>query len=161
MITSDSQAWTVFATPRTATPDRPTERAGAPTLVKVLGPTEAETDGCPVDLGGPLARRLLTALVAAQGRSVSDERLADFLWGTVRPAQAIAALRAYASRLRRALGEPGRTALRRQGCGYVLCLAPEATDVSRFCRGLELGRELATAGRSTEAVGALTEALAM
>jgi predicted ATPase/DNA-binding SARP family transcriptional activator len=141
--------------------ERPTGRAEPSTLVKVLGPTVAETDGCPVDLGGPLARRLLTALVAARGRSVSDERLADFLWGAVQPAQAIAALRAYVSRLRRALGQPGRSALRRQGCGYVLHLAPEATDTGRFVRGLERGRELAAAGRSSEAVGALTEALAM
>ncbi|HEX4250098.1 MAG TPA: hypothetical protein VH008_19690, partial [Pseudonocardia sp.] len=65
-------------------------------LIKVLGPTEAEVDGHPADLGGPLARRLLTALVAAQCTTVSDDQLGEILWDAGRPPQAIAALRAYA-----------------------------------------------------------------
>src|SRR5882724_1126013 len=114
MITIDSQLWTVPTTPGTDVPEPPAVRAEPSSLVKVLGPTEAEVDGHAADLGGPLARRLLTALVAGQGRTVSDDRLREILWGAVRPVQATAALRAYASRLRRALGGPGRLALRRQ-----------------------------------------------
>ncbi|HEX4249817.1 MAG TPA: SARP family transcriptional regulator, partial [Pseudonocardia sp.] len=112
-------------------------------------------------LGGPLARRLLTALVAAQCTTVSDDQLGEILWDAGRPPQAIAALRAYASRLRRALGGPGRAALRRQGRGYVLWLGQDATDAGRFTRGVEVGRELAESGRCTEAVRVLTEALAL
>ena len=142
-------------------PEPPAVRAEPSSLVKVLGPTEAEVDGHAADLGGPLARRLLTALVAGQGRTVSDDRLREILWGAVRPVQATAALRAYASRLRRALGGPGRLALRRQSSGYVLWLPPESTDAGRFARGVELGGELAGAGRAGEAVRALTDALAL
>jgi predicted ATPase/DNA-binding SARP family transcriptional activator len=130
-------------------------------MLKVLGPTEAENEGYPVDLGGPLARRLLTALIAAQGASVSDDRLTELVWGQVKPVQTTAALRAYISRLRRALGEHGRTALRRQGRGYALRLPPDATDVAWFTRYVEAGRELAADGRAADAMRTLTEALSL
>ncbi|MDT7695974.1 MAG: hypothetical protein QOI75_5341 [Pseudonocardiales bacterium] len=143
--------------------DRPHDHAPVGGMFRVLGATEVEAGGRRVNLGGPLARRLLTALIAARGAAVSDHRLAELVWGQDRPLplQATAALRAYTSRLRRALGEPGRTALRRQGSGYALRLAPDATDVAWFTRQVELGRELAAADRAVEAVQTLTEALAL
>jgi predicted ATPase/DNA-binding SARP family transcriptional activator len=132
-------------------------------MFRVLGSTEVQAGGCQVNLGGPLARRLLTALIAARGASVPDDRLAELVWGQDRPLplQATAALRAYTSRLRRALGEQGRTVLRRQGSGYALRLAPDATDVARFTRQVKLRRELAVADRAVEAVQTLTEALSL
>src|SRR5882757_2848506 len=82
---------------------------------RVLGPTEVVAGERLAELGGRLPRRLLTALIAAEGRTVTDECLAEMVWGSYRPQQATAALRAYTSRLRRALGAHGQVALLRRG----------------------------------------------
>jgi len=160
MITSKRQP-SSSSTPSANAHNRSDSRLPSIGILKVLGPTEAETEGHPVDLGGPLPRRLLTALIAAEGTAVADERLMEFVWGQDRPAQAVAALRAYTSRLRRTLGSHGGTALRRQGCGYALRLAPDATDVARFVRDVEVGRGLVAAGRAADAMQTLTEALSL
>ncbi|HEX4356869.1 MAG TPA: BTAD domain-containing putative transcriptional regulator [Pseudonocardia sp.] len=127
----------------------------------MLGPTEVVAGGRPVELGGRLPRRLLTALVAADGRTVTDDNLAELVWGRDRPLQAISALRAYTSRLRRALGGPGQVALRRQGLGYALPLESYATDVARFTREVTRGRELVAHGRFDAAERVLAEALSL
>ncbi|HEX4247756.1 MAG TPA: BTAD domain-containing putative transcriptional regulator [Pseudonocardia sp.] len=128
---------------------------------RVLGPTEVEVEGTGVDLGGPLPRRLVTALVAVGGQPVSDERLVEAVWGLAGPRRGPAALHVYVSRLRRALGSGAREALERTGSGYRLRLAPEATDTERFSVGLDEGRRLLAQGRADAAVRVLTDALGL
>lgn len=79
--------------------------------VRVLSPIEVTVDGAPVDLGGALPRRLLTALVAAGGQAVPDDRLVEAVWGAAAPAKAAAALQVYVSRLRGVFGSAGRRVL--------------------------------------------------
>ncbi|HKQ41636.1 MAG TPA: winged helix-turn-helix domain-containing protein, partial [Pseudonocardia sp.] len=71
---------------------------------RMLGPLTVENDRGPVALGGPKPRALLAALLVEAGRVVSADRLVVALWGESPPPGAVSALRAYASRLRGALG---------------------------------------------------------
>ena len=48
--------------------------------ILVLGPIAARVDGREVPIGGPRQRRLLAALVRAEGRVVSTGQLADAVW---------------------------------------------------------------------------------
>ncbi len=125
---------------------------------RVLGPTEVESDGLRVDLGGPLPRRLVTALLAAEGRTVGEDALAETIWAGAPPASFSVSLQAYVSRLRRAFGGE-REALERSGDGYRLAVAE--TDAVRFAAGVGRGRELLAADRPGEALRAFDAALGL
>ncbi|GAA4609383.1 putative ATPase/DNA-binding SARP family transcriptional activator [Actinoplanes octamycinicus] len=125
---------------------------------RILGPVEIEVDGVPVAVPGLLPRRLVAALVAGRGRSVSEDALLAVLWGGAPPASARDSLFAYVSRLRRALGG-SRDSLVRTGDGYLL--RTDSTDADRFAESVERGRELLADGRAAEAVPVLAAALAM
>ncbi|GAB2623869.1 hypothetical protein Aab01nite_17290 [Paractinoplanes abujensis] len=122
---------------------------------KVLGSTEIEVDGAVADLGGPLPRRLVTALLAAEGRPVAEPTLAEAIWGDEAPANPTSSLQAYVSRLRRTLGRP---ALARAGEGYRL--AVDDTDAARFAADVRRGRELLAGERPGEALRLFDTALA-
>ncbi|WP_020670790.1 AfsR/SARP family transcriptional regulator [Amycolatopsis nigrescens] len=126
---------------------------------RVLGPTEVETDGRRIAFGGRLPRRLLTALIAADGQVVTSDRLADEIWGENPPPGAGGTLQVYISRLRRALGQPTAALLERSGAGYRFRVDAESTDAGLFTRLGEEGRRLFANGRAGEAVDVLTEAL--
>ncbi|MBB4678710.1 BTAD domain-containing putative transcriptional regulator [Crossiella cryophila] len=108
----------------------------------VLGHTEVTCDGLPVQLGGPVPRRLLTALIAARGDVLSYPALATAVWGEPGPARATATLQVYVSRLRGLLGPADRHRLARGHGGYQLIIPPEWTDVARFEAGLARARRL-------------------
>ncbi|MFD5422091.1 BTAD domain-containing putative transcriptional regulator, partial [Streptomyces sp. NPDC127069] len=122
--------------------------------IRVLGPLEAETEGMPVPLGAPRQRALLAGLLAARGRAVSVDRLAEDLWRGTPPAKATVSLHAYVSRLRRVL-EPERPPRTPAGVlvtcppGYALRLPDEAVDAWHFEALLEQARR-AGAARSRE-----------
>ncbi|GAA1840698.1 AfsR/SARP family transcriptional regulator [Asanoa iriomotensis] len=105
--------------------------------IGVLGPVVAwAADGTPIDLRGPRHRAVLARLVAAGGRVVPVDRLADDLWPDP-PAGAVSALRTFVAALRRALepDRPPRTPARvlvTEGPGYALRLPPDAVDAWRF-----------------------------
>ncbi|MBL7253643.1 BTAD domain-containing putative transcriptional regulator [Paractinoplanes lichenicola] len=122
---------------------------------KVLGSTEIEVDGVVADLGGPLPRRLVTALLAAEGRPVAEPTLAEAIWGDEAPASPTSSLQANVSRLRRTLGRP---ALARAGEGYRL--AVDDTDAARFAADVRRGRELLADERPGEALRLFDSALA-
>jgi predicted ATPase/DNA-binding SARP family transcriptional activator len=124
---------------------------------RVLGPTEVGTGRGRVDLGGPLPRRLVTALIAAAGRPVSGDALALAVWGDEPPPSPEVSLQAYVSRLRRALGAEHRDALQRVGDGYRLTGAD--TDVAAFEADVARGRESLAEQRPAEAVRAFDAAL--
>ncbi|MGY1815608.1 AfsR/SARP family transcriptional regulator [Blastococcus sp. SYSU D00820] len=96
--------------------------------IGVLGPTEVRRGGRVQELRGPAPRRLLAVLVAARGAPVPDDRLAGALWPDGVPGGAAATLQSHVSRLRTALGDAGRTLLRRAGDGYALALPPGTVD---------------------------------
>jgi len=125
----------------------------------VLGSTEVRDGDRLVELGGPLPRRLLTALLAAEGRPVSDNQLSESLWEGRPPASPQTALQVYTSRLRRALGDTDRNALRRTTAGYRLVTEPGVTDVEQFTEQVGAARLLSAAGRSEKAVPAFDAAL--
>jgi DNA-binding SARP family transcriptional activator len=72
----------------------------------VLGPVRAWRDDEPVATGSPQQRALLAALLLREGRTATAAELIDALWGEEPPSQALAAVRTYASRLRKVL-DPG------------------------------------------------------
>ncbi len=124
-------------------------------IAHVLGPTEVVADEVRVDLGGPLPRRMVTALLAAEGRAVSEDALTEAVWGDDAPANPTASLQAYVSRLRRSLG---RDVLARAGDGYLL--AVDDTDAARFAADVRRGRGLLDDERPGEALRVFESALA-
>ncbi|UNO41435.1 BTAD domain-containing putative transcriptional regulator [Streptomyces sp. MST-110588] len=70
----------------------------------VLGPVRAWRGATPLAAGSPQQRALLAALLLRGGRTATAPELVDALWGEEPPHAALAALRTYASRLRKALG---------------------------------------------------------
>ncbi|GII55376.1 hypothetical protein Pth03_37650 [Planotetraspora thailandica] len=76
-------------------------------IFRVLGPFEATTGDTRLDLGGPRQQAVLVRLLVARGRAVPTSTLIDELWPGEPPAQALATIQGYVSRLRRVL-EPGR-----------------------------------------------------
>jgi DNA-binding SARP family transcriptional activator len=74
---------------------------------EVLGGVQVLRGGEPIELGGPLPRRLLAALLLDAPRPVTSETLIHRLWGDEPPATARTALQVHVSRLRHVL-EPDR-----------------------------------------------------
>lgn len=128
-------------------------------VCRVLGPLEVTVDGVALDLGGALPRRLVTALIAADGQAVPDDRLIDTIWSGRPPAKAETALQAYVSRLRSALGPAERHRLARANGGYQL-LADEV-DAQRFEALVASGRAAYDVGHPDRALSDLTEALGL
>ncbi|MFI9646724.1 BTAD domain-containing putative transcriptional regulator [Streptomyces sp. NPDC052040] len=124
----------------------------------VLGPVRAWREDEPLATGSPQQRALLAALLLREGRTATASELIDALWGEEPPPRALAAVRTYASRLRKVLS-PG--VLVSESGGYAVRL----TDA----RALDLAAAQELAGDAEKAKGAgdlgrarrlLTEALA-
>lgn len=98
----------------------------------VLGPVRAWRDEEPLPAGSPQQRALLAVLLLAEGRTATAGELIDALWGDDPPSQALAALRTYASRLRKALGPE---VLVSESGGYAVRVGPGALDLA-VARGL-------------------------
>ncbi|MEU6804196.1 BTAD domain-containing putative transcriptional regulator [Streptomyces neyagawaensis] len=83
----------------------PEPEAGTATGLRfsVLGPVRAWRGPEPLATGSPQQRALLAALLLREGRTATASELIDALWGDDPPSQALAAVRTYASRLRKAL----------------------------------------------------------
>ncbi|MFJ5079887.1 AfsR/SARP family transcriptional regulator [Streptomyces sp. NPDC088553] len=130
--------------------------ASGPLRFAVLGPVRAWRDGEPVPTGSPQQRALLAALLLRGGRTATASELIDALWGEESPSQALAAVRTYASRLRKALGPQ---VLVSESGGYALRTSAAALDVAT---AQELGAEaekLRAAGDRAAARDRLAEAL--
>jgi DNA-binding SARP family transcriptional activator len=139
--------------PRVPEQRRPEESAAL--RFSVLGPVRAWRDDDPLPAGSPQQRALLAALLLREGRTATASELIDALWGDEPPSQALAAVRTYASRLRKALGsevlvsESGGYAIQSLGEGALdLARAQElAADAEKargagdLCRARELLRD--------------------
>ncbi|MFJ7248374.1 AfsR/SARP family transcriptional regulator [Kitasatospora sp. NPDC098652] len=131
---------------------------------QVLGPVQAWLDGKPLSLGSPQQQAVLTTLLLHSGRPVTTQDLVDALWGDRPPAQAVAALRTYVSRLRSVI-EPQREVRRPAALlvsvadGYALRIPGEALDLSVFERLSAEASAARTAGDKHEAHRLLAQAL--
>ncbi|WP_351226917.1 BTAD domain-containing putative transcriptional regulator [Streptomyces sp. NPDC002133] len=104
----------------------PVRHDGSGLRFSVLGPVRAWGDGEALPTGSPQQRALLAALLLREGRTATAAELIDAIWGDEPPSQALAAVRTYASRLRKALG-PG--ALVSESGGYAIRTPPDALDL--------------------------------
>jgi DNA-binding SARP family transcriptional activator/Tfp pilus assembly protein PilF len=127
---------------------------------RVLGPLAATCDGRPVILHGPRQHRLLAVLLLNANLVVSAERLVDELWDDP-PATARRQVHNAMAALRRSLGSYGDVPIDTTDVGYRLAIRPEQLDVEVFRRHVhEAGRHAAD-GEVGDAVGSLTQALAL
>ncbi|MHB9860975.1 AfsR/SARP family transcriptional regulator [Streptomyces sp. YIM S03343] len=116
--------------PRVPEQWRPGPAQQSPQLrFSVLGPVRGWRGEEPLAMGSPQQRALLAALLLREGRTATAPELIDALWGQEPPSQAVAALRTYASRLRKVL-DPG--VLTTESGGYaVRSLGDGALDLAR------------------------------
>ena len=142
---------------------------------RILGPLEVRDGSRSLALGGEKQRALLAILLLHRNQVVSVDRLIDELWGESPPAGARRTLRAYVSKLRRAMGANGTSpsvagdsgpksgdgVLLTKAHGYVLQVAPGELDLERFADGAERGRDALATGRAEEAAKLLDEALSL
>ncbi|MFE4355131.1 BTAD domain-containing putative transcriptional regulator [Kitasatospora sp. NPDC001119] len=131
---------------------------------QVLGPVQAWLDGKPLSLGSPQQQAVLTTLLLHSGRPVTTQDLVNALWGERPPAQAVAALRTYVSRLRSVI-EPRREVRRPAELlvsvadGYALRIPGEALDLTVFERLAGEAAAARTTGDKREAHRLLVRAL--
>ncbi|MFF3330459.1 BTAD domain-containing putative transcriptional regulator [Streptomyces sp. NPDC002888] len=115
----------------------------------LLGPVRAWRGENALATGSPQQRALLAALLLREGRTATAGELIDALWGEDPPSQALAALRTYASRLRKVL-DPG--VLESESGGYaVRGLREGALD-------LTVAQELAAEAEKARGAGDLCHA---
>ncbi|MCF3125251.1 tetratricopeptide repeat protein [Streptomyces arenae] len=139
---------------RPASGSAPEERTeGHPPEVRasrfsVLGPVRAWHGTEQLNTGSPQQRALLAALLLRDGRTATAAELIDALWGEEPPSQALAAVRTYASRLRKVL--PSGVLVSESG-GYSVQVADGALD-------LAAAEDLWSAAEKARGVGDLCQA---
>lgn len=139
---------------RPASGNTPEERTeGHPPEVRtsrfsVLGPVRAWHGSEQLNTGSPQQRALLAALLLRDGRTATASELIDALWGEEPPSQALAAVRTYASRLRKVL-PPG--VLVSEAGGYAVRVGDGALD-------LAMAEDLWAAAEKARSVGDLCQA---
>jgi DNA-binding SARP family transcriptional activator len=134
--------------------------SGGPTL-RILGSLELLGPAGPVRLGAAKERCLLTVLALHPGETVSQDRLAEALWGERTPRSAANALQNYVLRLRRALRAAEGVQILTDPAGYRLQAPVDMVDARLAERLIAEGREAAAAGDPATAARLLREALAL
>jgi DNA-binding SARP family transcriptional activator/DNA-binding GntR family transcriptional regulator len=125
---------------------------------RLLGPLEAVEGEARLTLGSRKARALLARLLLDANRTVSVQRLVDDLWGDDVPESAPKMVQINVSLLRKVL--PAGV-LRTQAPGYLVEVAPDALDLSRFSRMRLEGRAALEAGDAAAAAELLAGALGL
>nr|WP_241844955.1 BTAD domain-containing putative transcriptional regulator [Streptomyces silvensis] len=143
---------------RGTAPARDTRRPVPPLRFQVLGPVRVWCGDEALPEGRPQERALLTALLLRAGRTATASELIDAIWGQAPPAQALPALRTYASRLRKALGR--RTLVSEAG-GYAIDLPDGSLDLAECERHEAQAAEARAAHDPHRARQALRAALAL
>lgn len=125
-----------------------------PLRFTVLGPVRAWRGDEPIATGSPQQKSMLAALILRQGRTATAPELVDALWGDDPPDAAVAALRTYASRLRKAFG-PDSDLLVSESGGYSIQIAPGALDTDaaeQLVTEAEKARHSGDRGRAHELI---------
>ena len=94
-------------------------------------------------------------------RAVSADLLIDRLWGGQPGSAAAKNLQVLVSQLRKVLADDGEGPIATVSSGYLLRVAPGATDVERFEELLAHARDQLDGGRPRDAERTLDEALAL
>ncbi|MFB6941800.1 BTAD domain-containing putative transcriptional regulator [Streptomyces sp. NPDC060286] len=125
----------------------------------VLGPVRAWRGTEPLPTGSPQQRGLLAALLLREGRTATAAELIDALWGDEPPSQGLAAVRTYASRLRKVLGPD---VLVSESGGYAIRGLPdEALDLATARDLADLAERARGDGEAGHASELLRRALAL
>jgi DNA-binding SARP family transcriptional activator/ABC-type branched-subunit amino acid transport system substrate-binding protein/sugar lactone lactonase YvrE len=125
---------------------------------RILGPLEVRDGEDALHLGGSKQRSVLAILLLRANEVVSTDRLVDELWGGSPPDDAVMALQAHVSRLRRAL-PGGPDVLATQPPGYVVRVARGQLDLERFEGLVRDGHAALDSGDAARAAAVLRSAL--
>src|SRR5690348_6827588 len=127
--------------------------------IGVLGPVLVVDDnGAPVVQRSARQRLLLAVLVAAGGRILPPDELAESLWRDALPVDPVGALQSQVSRLRRQFGRVAAW-IETADAGYRFACPPHDLDAARFERLLADAREVED--EPAVALEGLDEALSM
>ncbi|MGP3949297.1 BTAD domain-containing putative transcriptional regulator [Streptomyces sp. 7N604] len=133
---------------------------GARLRFAVLGPVRAWCGQQPLPTGSPQQRALLAALLLRGGRTATAPELVDALWGEDPPEAAVAALRTYASRLRKAFG-PDADALVSESGGYAIRVADGCLDIALAERWAAEAEKVRSHGDRSRARDLINDALGL
>ncbi|MGC4887887.1 BTAD domain-containing putative transcriptional regulator [Micromonospora sp. DT227] len=131
---------------------------------ELLGPQRAWYADRPLDLGPAKQRAVLAVLLLAAGRPVPTGQIVEAVWPEEAPVNGPNVVQKHVAGLRRML-EPDRSprtpaqVLTLTDAGYLLRVAPESVDVTRFERGVQRARQAQAAGRTAEALAEVHAAL--
>ena len=134
---------------------------GDGSTLRILGPVELTGPAGPVRLGAAKERCLLAVLALHLGEAVSQDQLAEALWGEHAPRSATNALQNYVLRLRRALQHADGVQIVTDPAGYRLEAPADVVDARLAERLIAEGREAAAAGDPATAARLLRQALAL
>jgi DNA-binding SARP family transcriptional activator len=123
---------------------------------RLLGPAEVTADGRPVPLGGSRPLIVLAGLLLRANRVVPVDELGRWLWNDDRR-RSKGALQTYVLRLRRALGD--QVSIRTESGGYLIEVADDLLDLSRFRALAARGKAALDRGESRQAAAHFADAL--
>jgi DNA-binding SARP family transcriptional activator/tetratricopeptide (TPR) repeat protein len=126
----------------------------------ILGPLEGWFGDQRLQLGGLVKERVLTALLLEPGRILPVSRLVASVWSDGPPATSSHQVRKAVAILRQRIPQ-GDQVLVTDGPGYRAMLTDGQLDLVEFNVLTGVAKDAAAAGRTTEAVGALSDALAL
>jgi DNA-binding SARP family transcriptional activator/Tfp pilus assembly protein PilF len=127
----------------------------------LLGPLLVRRGGAVVPVTAGKQRVLLAALLLSANRVVSLDELNAALWGLAPPVSARATLQNYVKRLRQALGGTGGSRISTLPQGYMITVAVDELDVSRFEALQGWARKAADEGAWDRAAVQLRRALSL
>jgi DNA-binding SARP family transcriptional activator/tetratricopeptide (TPR) repeat protein len=127
----------------------------------LLGPLVVLRGATMVPVQAGKQRAVLAMLLLNANRVVPLEELAETLWGSAPPRSARVTVQNYVVRLRKALGEEGRSRIGTQPRGYVISVAASELDMTRFEVLLGAARQAARDGSWEIAAAQARTALAL
>jgi DNA-binding SARP family transcriptional activator len=127
----------------------------------VLGPLLVRRSSLVVPVRRGNQRALLAALLLEANRIVTVYAIAETLWGPAAPPSAGVSIRNYVRRLRMTLGEADRARISAQPGGYLIRVADDELDLSRFEALLGSARAAARNGSWGQAAAQASAALAL